>query len=192
MLILVVVGFEFVRSNFGTYSIVEGDSMYPTFRPNDIVQARKSYVKSERGDVVIVTDDRGDRVIKRVLGLPGETVTFYGGCVYVDGQRLSEPYLAPHTFTFKSDIRNERPEDWRLGENQYFVLGDNRIASRDSRNFGPVERGDIRQVVSLPENAPRPGFCGIVFSRTQKGVAAKYSPGRNPARNPQLTSNSKT
>lgn len=190
--VLGLVFLEFVRSSFGTYSIVEGDSMCPTFRPHDIVQARNSYLESQRGDVVIVTDDRGDRVLKRIIGLPGETVTLYGGCVYIDRQRLSEPYLAPHTYTFKSDIRNERPADWRLGRNQYFVLGDNRIASRDSRNFGPVERAAIRGLVHLPDNAPRPGFCGIVIFKTEKGVTARYNPGSNQPRKTLLSANSRS
>lgn len=192
MFVLGLVVFEFVRSNVGTYAIVDGDSMYPTFRPNDIVLARTSFLKSERGDVVVFTDDRGDRVVKRIIGLPGETVTLYRGCVYINSQRLSEPYLAKHTYTFKSDIRNERPAEWQLGANQYFVLGDNRIESRDSRNFGPVERSDIRQFVNLPDNAPRPGFCGITFFRTEKGVTARYGPVRNPSRSQQSNSNSKS
>ena len=190
--IMGLVAVEFVRSSVGTYSVVDGDSMYPTFRPNDVVQARKCYNPAERGDVAIITDDRGDRVIKRIIGLPGETVTLYGGGVYIDRQKLSEPYLLQHTYTFKRDIRNERPAHWRLGKNQYFVLGDNRIESRDSRVFGPVEHHDILQLVRLPLNAPRPEFCGIIFLETEKGVTARYSPGRIQTRNSHPLSNPKT
>jgi signal peptidase I len=116
--------------------------------------------------VVIIADDRGDRMIKRIIGLPGESVTLFLGFVYIDGQRLSEPYLPRHTYTFKVNTKDERPADWKLGEKQFFVLGDNRLQSIDSRNFGPVERRGILRVVDLPENTFRPGFCDIILSES--------------------------
>lgn len=192
VLILAVVGVTFVRNHIGTYAVVDGVSMIPTFRPLDIVCARTAHAQTERGDVVIITDDRGDRVMKRIIGLPGETVTLYGGCVYINNQRLSEPYLARHTYTFKSDIHNERPMEWRLAENEYFVMGDNRLYSHDSRNFGPVARPAIHQLVSLPHNSPRPEFCGIFFIKTDKGASARYRPVQNQSRTPPPTADSKT
>ncbi len=190
-LILVTAVIEFVRHSIGTCSVVEGNSMYPTFRPNDVVQAKTSYASSERGDVVIITDDRGDRAIKRIIGLPGETVTLYRGSVYINSQRLSEPYLPKFTYTFKSNVKNERRADWRLGDNQFFVMGDNRLESYDSRNFGPVENHNIHGVVSLPGNAAKPGFCEIVLSETGKVIPVKQSPGRNRTRNNHQNSNTK-
>src|SRR5262245_18438007 len=108
-LILGAVIIQFGRSAFGTFGIVDGESMSPTLNPNDVVQAKASFVKA-RGDVVTVTDDGGGRAIKRIVGLPGETVTLYGGHVYVNGQRLFEPYLDKGTYTFKYNPRNEHPE----------------------------------------------------------------------------------
>ena len=169
-LILVVVVGEYVQNRRGFYSVVEGQSMYPTFRHNDVVQTRALDASPERGDVVIMTDDRGDRVIKRIVGLPGETVTLFFGYVYINAQRLSEPYLPRHTYTFKFDTEDERRVDWRLGDNQFFVLGDNRLGSIDSRYFGPVEGRGIVRVVNLPENAVRPGFCDIILSDSGKAV----------------------
>lgn len=190
-LILVTALIEFVRHSIGTCSVVEGNSMYPTFRPNDVVQAKTSYARSERGDVVIITDDRGDRAIKRIIGLPGETVTLYRGSVYINSQRLSEPYLPKFTYTFKSNVENERRADWRLGDNQIFVMGDNRLESYDSRNFGPVENHNIHGVVSLPSNAAKPGFCEIGLSETGKVIPVKQSPVRNRTRNNHQNSNAK-
>jgi signal peptidase I len=179
VLILVMVAIEFVHSSVGTFCVVEGDSMYPTFSPNDVVQARTLHASSARGDVVIVTDDRGDRVIKRIIGPPGETVTIYRGFVYINGKRLSEPYLPRHTYTFKCAIEDESPAKWCLGDDEFFVLGDNRLESRDSRAFGPVERQSMHSVVSLPGNAPRPGFCDIILSESGKAIPGKHSPFRN-------------
>ena len=180
--ILAIVGVEFVRNNLGTLSIVEGISMYPTFRPNDVVQAKTLYAEAARGDVVIITDNQGERVIKRVIGLPGETVTLYRGFVYINHQRLSEPYLPKYTYTFKSGIADEHGVAWRLAGNQYFVLGDNRTASYDSRQYGPVQRDQINRVVNTPPNSARPGFCELMLTETGKVVPSKgnhRSAGRN-------------
>jgi signal peptidase I len=168
VLLLVMVLSEFVRSSTGFYSVVEGRSMHPTFRHNDVVQTRAPDANLGRGDVVIINDKRGDLMIKRIIGMPGEVVTLFHGFVYINGQRLSEPYLPKHTYTFKSEIADERPAEWKLGDNHFFVLGDNRLESHDSRNFGPVDRHGIRRVVELPANAIRPGFCDIVLSKAEK------------------------
>ncbi len=184
------VGIEFMRSAVGTFSIIEGTSMCPTLRPHDVVQAKTLYGQSQRGDVVVITDNRKEQAIKRVIGLPGETVTLYRGFVYIDGQRLDEPYLAKFTYTFKSSPENERSIRWRLKANQYFLMGDNRAESCDSRHYGPVERAQVNRIVKLPENSPRPGFCEIMLSETGEAVVVKPSHGlarnRLPQSNPIL------
>jgi signal peptidase I len=187
------VGIEFVRSRVGTFSVINGSSMCPTFRPNDVVQARTLYGESQRGDVVIITDNQHERAIKRIIGLPGETVTLYRGFVYIDCQRLDEPYLPKRTYTFKSSPEDERAIRWRLGDHQYFLMGDNRSASCDSRHYGPVERHQISRVVQLPENSPRPGFCEIMLFGTGKAVPVKYThgSGRNGFRQNHQTFNAK-
>ena len=83
--------------------------------------------------------------VKRLIGLPGETVSMEEGVVYIDGQPLDEPYLDPaHT------RRKTGMEPLTLGENEYFVLGDNRDNSNDSRRVGPLARdmlvGHVRAV----------------------------------------------
>ena len=174
-LLLVTALAELARSSIGTCSIVEGVSMYPTFKPNDVVNSKPSRAESRRGDVVIIIDALGDRAIKRIIGLPGETVTIYRGFVYIDGKRLDEPYLAKHTYTFESDSIVMRRADWRLKDDQYFVMGDNRLESTDSRRFGPVQRGDIQGVVDLPSNSARPGFCEIIISKNGKVIPTERS-----------------
>jgi signal peptidase I len=90
----------------------------------------------QRGDVVVVRPpvNREVEFIKRVIGLPGERVVVAEGLVRVDGRPLREPYIAaPPNYS----------GEWMLGEDQYLVLGDNRIDSSDSHVWGPVQRRDI-------------------------------------------------
>jgi signal peptidase I len=76
----------------------------------------------------------GGTFLKRVIGLPGETVSERNGFVYVDGRKLAEPYIDLHD---RDSVTKRWPQ---LGPKQYFVMGDNRIASCDSRTWGPVAR----------------------------------------------------
>jgi signal peptidase I len=76
----------------------------------------------------------GGTYLKRVIGLPGEQVSERSGFVYVDGKKLNEPYLSYYT-------RDSLSKSWpRLGPNEYFMMGDNRIDSCDSRTWGGVRR----------------------------------------------------
>lgn len=74
--------------------------------------------------------------VKRIIGLPGETVSIVEGVVHIDGEPLEEPYLDP-----KHTRRKPSMEPVTLGEDEYFVLGDNRDNSNDSRRIGPLKRG---------------------------------------------------
>ena len=113
---------------------IEGDSMEPNLHNGEYVLIDKiSYLlhPPERGDVVVFTPPNNERdYIKRVIGLPGDTVTIKGGQVYVNGVVLDEPYL-------KNLIRGDMPA--RMVEaGRYFVMGDNRNNSSDSRAFGTI------------------------------------------------------
>lgn len=120
---------------------VEGASMEPNLHTgNFVIVSRVAYWKvmgePRRGDVVVFqppTNPQED-YIKRVIGLPGDTVEIREGRVYVNGGLLEEPYIS---------VPTNRSGIWRVAEGEYFVLGDNRNDSDDSRNFGPLDADSI-------------------------------------------------
>ena len=126
----------YVAVNFATGRFrVEGDSMQPTMHPNQYVLIDKLSYRlgsPQRGDVIVFHypfDPQRD-FIKRVIGLPGETVTVAGGVVSINSQPLQEPYIAaPPNYQ----------GSWSLGANQFFVLGDNRNSSSDSHSWGTLD-----------------------------------------------------
>jgi signal peptidase I len=100
----------------------------------------------ERADVVVFNApaaaaqdcQEGGTYVKRIIGLPGEVVSERNGFVFIDGKRLDEPYVKPRD-------RDSLTHTWpRVPEGSYFVLGDNRANSCDSRTFGPVPRSSLK------------------------------------------------
>ncbi|MDP3955770.1 MAG: signal peptidase I [bacterium] len=144
--------------------LVFGHSMDPNFAPNDyLIVSRLSYVNNDpqRGDVIVFEypKDRSQRFIKRIIGLPGESIEFIDGVPVITTKvgnqfELPEPYL---TFNDALDLPPRK-----LGENEYFVAGDNRPKSSDSRLWGPV---------------PRDHIVGEVFVRLFPFSNIKYLPG---------------
>ena len=118
---------------------VTGDSMGPSVLRGDwmLVDARAYEVASPlRGDLVIALDPRvrRTRYLKRIVGLPGEEVCISKGTLTVDRSVLPEPYLdgLPASVGLES-------KTWRLRDDEYFIMGDSRAHSTDSREFGPVQ-----------------------------------------------------
>lgn len=117
-----------------------GAGMSPALDDGDRVFVSKMVGELRRGDIVIFYHplDSSKSYIKRVVGLPGETLALRGGKTFVNGQPLEEPYLDPRL--------NEAPGDYepvRLRADEYFVMGDNRDNSADSRHLGPVHKSRI-------------------------------------------------
>ena len=135
---------------------VDGKSMLETLQDNDIlfVTMFDHYIgEYERGEIVICNypDQNGYRV-KRVVGLPGETIEIRNGVTYINGEALEEDFVV---YPSSNDYGART-----LGEDEYFLMGDNREVSRDSRasDVGPIARKEIQGVVRLvlfPFNAIR-------------------------------------
>jgi signal peptidase I len=132
--------------------------MSPTFEPGTWVRATPISGDLARGDVVVLDDGSSEYALKRVVGLPGETVHVWRGHVFINQRVLLEPYIPRKIYTFP----RARQAVFILGPDQYFVLGDNRPASSDSRVYGPVGRDHIKGQIPLPADAPQPRFGAMV------------------------------
>lgn len=115
---------------------VAGDSMKDSFLNGDVLLVRPQASGIERYDVVVAKVE-GQRIIKRVIALPGESIQIVGGEVLVDGEKLAGEYAF---FTERSGLANE---PFILGDDEYFLMGDNRSGSFDSRDFGPVKGDEL-------------------------------------------------
>lgn len=129
--------------------IVQGTSMTPNLRPGDEYVMRAGVRDFQRRNVVVVNDGMDGQAVKRIIGLPGETVSIQAGWVEINHRTLSEPYLKAGTKTYPLTTLTQ----FRLDHGQYFVMGDNRQASTDSRYYGPV---GVSQLLR-----PRPGGHAI-------------------------------
>lgn len=127
----------FVRNFVFNLAVVNQTSMYPTLHPKNVVvvnrinDLRKNY---NRGDIIIFKSPEDSKnLIKRLIGLPGETVEIKDGEVFINGQKLEEDYLQDGVYTDSIESK------FILKDDEFFAMGDNREGSFDCRNFGPVK-----------------------------------------------------
>lgn len=131
---------------------VNGQSMVPNFQSGEFVLSDKVSYKfgdPKRGDIVVFhapdaancPKGTGCDFIKRVLGLPGESIEVHDDGVWVNGQRIPEPYIPEEFETLPGPAT--KGKTIVLGPNEYFVSGDNRPYSSDSRAWGPITKNDI-------------------------------------------------
>lgn len=124
-----------VRQYLFTFVVVDGSSMERTLSDGDVlaVSIVKYHIgKPERGDVVVCDyPGKEEHYVKRIIGLPGEEIEIMDGVVSINGMALSEPYIAEEPLL---DLPKQI-----VPESSYFVMGDNRNHSNDSRSVGPIE-----------------------------------------------------
>ena len=127
---------------------VVGSSMFPTLHPDsrgfaNILGRRTEGLK--RFDIAIIyIEDKEEYIVKRVIGLPGETVSCKNDVIFINGEAIEQPFLNTdyakgHEGVFTSDI-----EPIQLGSDEYYCMGDNRPSSRDSRYYGPFKEAQIK------------------------------------------------
>lgn len=141
--VLILVAVVVIRTFFVTPIIVSGPSMRPTLSGGEIMILNKMKNSYNRYDIVVAKVNRNGRneeIIKRVIAVPGETIACENGIVYVNGRRQDEEYSDGVTYDF---------ELVTLGDDEYFLMGDNREDSADSRVFGAFSSDEIKGKTSL-------------------------------------------
>jgi signal peptidase I len=138
---IVLAAIIWLAVNFATARyVVDGTSMEPTLHTGQFLIVNRLIYRlgfPQRGDIIVFhyPGDPTDDYVKRIIGLPGDHLLIEGGKLYINDVLLDEPYLPENMRTFpRSRYSNVVPED------SYFVLGDNRLGSSDSRNWGMLER----------------------------------------------------
>lgn len=126
-------------------SVVHGKSMEPNFEEGQrLVISRLNYLfgQPQRGDIIVFNPPNQDpdepSLIKRVIGIPGDVIEMRDQQLYINGELQVEPYI--NEPCDRSHCPDKR---WELGPDEYFMMGDNRNHSNDSRRFGPVPRENV-------------------------------------------------
>ena len=126
-IILRICVFEFVN--------ISGESMSPTLKNGQLIIIYKVNYTPSRGDIVVFDSPDGVELVKRVIGLPGETIKIMDGNVYINGEKIEDEYQF---------LTSESLPETTIPDDSIYVLGDNRDHSSDSRVFGAVESDEIR------------------------------------------------
>jgi signal peptidase I len=127
---------------------IKGTSMEPNFPDGEFLLTDKltyRFREPKRGDVIVFEAPRSqdEEFIKRIIGLPGDRVSVMAGAVYINGQMLSEKYL-PNATTTPPGAFLQEGEEVSVPPEHFFVLGDNRNASSDSRSWGFISKEEIQ------------------------------------------------
>lgn len=138
IIILVVVTF---RTFIITPIMVSGESMVPTLEGGELMLLKKYDTDYKRFDIVVVNKNvEGDNLIKRVIGLPGETIRYKNNHLYINDKIVEDIHAYGDTNNFQEII---------LGKDEYFLMGDNREISLDSRALGIIKKQEIEGTVGI-------------------------------------------
>lgn len=133
--IMIVVVVVLIRAFIATPVRVDGASMNPTLEDGEILILKKYDRSLKRFDIVVL-DYNGEKLVKRVIGLPGEKIAYKNNQLYVNGKRVKE--------TFEHEDTDDFELEEKIPDNYYFVMGDNRTNSTDSRMIGAIAKDQIQ------------------------------------------------
>lgn len=141
---LIAIGVTAIIKNFLFLPVaIDGSSMLPTFQPKDHILVETIH-QVERFDVIVFRDPTNKPIVKRIIGLPGEVIRYQNDQLYIDEQPIEEPFLqnkyvesAGGVWTSDFSLEDLTGEA-AVPDGHYFVLGDNRRLSYDSRYYGPI------------------------------------------------------
>lgn len=146
---------------------VKGSSMYPTLKDGDY--AVSNVIGTTTGNinrfniVIVYLPEKNEYIVKRVVGLPGETVEYAGDQLYINGKKTDEPFLnEDYKATYKDENKTNFTSDVAsitLGDDEYYCLGDNRPRSSDSRVYGAFHKAQIKSK----------GVC-VLYPLTEAGI----------------------
>ena len=144
--IIIIVSIISIRAFIVTPVMVSGNSMNPTLENGELLLLSKIGSNYERNDIVVINYDNGiveEKLIKRIIGLPGEKIEYKNGMLYVNDEYMVDPF-AYDTYDFSTLVLGDI-----IPENKYLVLGDNRGNSIDSRMIGLIDKNDIEGKTSI-------------------------------------------
>lgn len=152
--IIIIIFVIIIRTYIATPIRVNGNSMDPTLSEGETMILNKIGLKKgiKRFDIIVVNAG-SDYIIKRIIAMPGETIAYIDGKLYINGKYMEDKYSLSKTEDF--DVV-------KLQDNEYFVMGDNRAISKDSRIIGPVTENQIEGKTNL-----------VIFPFSKMGIVKK-------------------
>lgn len=139
--LVIILAVILIRTFLVTPIIVQGESMKETLQGGEVMLLKKYDTDYKRFDVVVISKNvEGDNLIKRVIGLPNETIRYKDGLLYINDEIVEDVHAYGETANF---------QEVKLGNDEYFVMGDNRAVSLDSRILGVIKHNEIEGKAGL-------------------------------------------
>ena len=139
--IVIIIVVVLIRTFIATPVIVVGDSMVPTLKEGEVLYLNKLNKSFDQEDIVVIDKKvEGSAIIKRIIGEPGDKIKCINGIIFINDEKYEDNFGSGETSDF---------DEITLGDDEYFVLGDNRIVSKDSRVLGPIKKKYIEGTTKI-------------------------------------------